>query len=135
MSPRPIDLGRVQQELARLDALVEAHPELQEPEAQARLTAWLEEEPRGVIARKGKQTGDAKTRARMQRLREKRKQAGMKAYELWLDPNTAALLAQLKHPGESLTRVIRRAVLALQAQDTPGPPRASLERPKRGRAH
>jgi hypothetical protein len=135
MSPRPIDLRRVQQGLARLDALVEAHPELREPTAQARLTAWLEEEPRGVIARKGKQTGDVRTRARMQRLREKRKQAGMKAYELWLDPDTAAVLAQLKHPGESLTRVIRRAVLALQVQDTPGPARASLERPKRGRAH
>jgi hypothetical protein len=129
MSPWPIDLRRVQQGLARLDALVEAHPELQEPEAQARLTAWLEGEQRGVIARKGKQTGDVKTRARMQRLREKRKQAGVKVYELWLDPNTAALLAQLKHPGESLTRVIRRVLLALQVQDTPGPARASVERP------
>lgn len=134
MSPRPIDLRQVQQGLARLDALVAAHPGLQEPTAQARLTAWLEEEPRGVLA-KEKQTGDVKTRARMQRLREKRKQAGMKAYELWLDPNTAALPAQLKHPGESLTRVIRRALLALHVQDTPGPARASLERPKRGRAH
>ena len=85
--------------------------------------------------RKGKQMGDVKTRARMQRLREKRKQAGMKAYELWLDPDTAALLAQLKHPGESLTRVIRRALLTLKAQDTPGPARASLECPERGRVH
>ena len=48
----------------------------------------------------------------MQRLREKRKQTGMKAYELWLDPDTAAVLAQLKRPGESLARVIRRAILA-----------------------
>jgi hypothetical protein len=135
MSPRPIDLRRVQQGLAGLDALVAAHPELREPEAKARLTAWLEEEHRGVIARKGKQTGDVKTRARMQRLREKRKQAGMKAYEMWLDPDTATLLAQLKHPGESLTRVIRRALLALQVQETPGPARESLERRKRGRSH
>ena len=44
MSPRPIDLRRVQQELARLDALLKVHPELREPEAQARLTAWLEQE-------------------------------------------------------------------------------------------
>jgi hypothetical protein len=71
----------------------------------------------------------------MQRLREKRKQTGMKAYELWLDPDTAAVLAQLKRPGESLARVIRRAILALQVQDTPGPARASVERPKRRRAH
>jgi hypothetical protein len=71
--------------------------------------------------RPGKQTGDMKTRARMQRLRGKRKQAGMKACELWLAPDTAAVLAQLKHPGESLTRVIRQALLTLKAQDTPGP--------------
>lgn len=111
-----MELHRVQQELARLDALLRAHPELREPEAQARLTAWLVQEPCPMIREKraGQQTGDVKTRVSMQRLREKRKQAGMKAYELWLDPNTAALLAQLTHPGESLTRVIRRALFALQ---------------------
>jgi hypothetical protein len=109
MNPRPIDLRRVQQGLARLDALVAAHPELLEPTAQARLTAWLEEEHRGVIARKGKQTGDVRTRARMQCLREKRKQAGMKAYELWLDPDTAAVLAQLKHPGRHYAAALSRS--------------------------
>ena len=137
MSPKPIDLRRVQQGLARLDALLKVHPELREPEAQARLTAWLAQEQRTMTQEKRteKQTGDVKTRARMQRLREKRKQAGMKAYELWLDPDTAAVLAQLKHPRESLTHVIRRAVLTLKAQDTPGPAQASVERPERGRGH
>ena len=67
-----------------------------------------------MMTRKGKQLGDVRTRARMRRFQENRKQAGMKAYELWLDPDTAALLAQLTHPGESLTRVIRRALFALQ---------------------
>ena len=71
----------------------------------------------------------------MQRLREKRRQAGMKAYELWLDPDTAAVLTQLTHPGESLTHVIRRAVLTLKAQETPEPAQASVERPARGHSH
>ena len=71
----------------------------------------------------------------MQRLRDKRKQAGMKAYELWLDPDTAVVLAQLKHPGESLTCVIRRAILTLKAQDVSGPAQASLGCPERKRIH
>jgi ribosomal protein L2 len=137
MSPKPIDLRRVQHGLARLDALLRVHPELREPEAQARLTAWLEQEQRTVAQEKRTrtQTGDMKTRVRMQRLREERKQAGMKAYELWLDPETAAVLAQLKHPRESLTHVIRRAVLTLKAQDMPEPAQASVERPARGQGH
>jgi hypothetical protein len=137
MSPKPIDLQRVQQGLARLDALLKVHPELREPEAQARLTAWLDQEQRTMTPEKrmGQQTGDVKTRTRMQRLREKRKQAGMKAFELWLDPDTAAVLTQLKLPRESLTHVIRRALLTLKAQDTPGPAQASLECPERRQIH
>jgi hypothetical protein len=118
MSPRPMDLRQVQQGLARLDALVAAHPELREPTAQARLTAWFEEEPRGMLA-KGTQTGDVKTRTRMQRLREKRKQAGWRQHELWLDPDTVARVARVKQPSESLHSVIRRALLALEAGDIP----------------
>jgi hypothetical protein len=116
MSPRPIDLTRARAGLARLDALLAAHPELREPEAQARLTAWLEEQ-RGMRARKGKQTGDVKTRARVQRLREKRKQEGWQQHELWLNPEAAGILARLKHRGESLHGVVRRALLALEAQE------------------
>src|SRR5262245_22919776 len=127
MSPKPIDLRQVQQGLARLDALLKVYPELRGPEAQARLTAWLAQEQCTMTQEKrtGKQTGDVKTRARMQRMREKRKQAGMKAYELWLDPDTATLLIQLKQGGESLPRLIRRALLTLKAQNTPGPAQAS----------
>jgi hypothetical protein len=40
MRGRRLDLARVRQGLATLDALLEAHPELCEPDAQARLTAW-----------------------------------------------------------------------------------------------
>jgi hypothetical protein len=136
MSSKPIDLRRVQHGLARLDALLKVHPELREPEAQARLTAWLERERTVTLEKRTeKQPGNVKTRARMQRLRKKRKQAGMKAYELWLDPDTVAVLAQLKHPRESLAHVIRRAVLTLKAQDRPEPAPASVERPARGRGH
>jgi hypothetical protein len=55
MSGRRLDLPRVRQGLARLDALLEAHPELREPDAQARLTAWLEEEVPSMERHKGKQ--------------------------------------------------------------------------------
>ena len=55
MSGRRLDLPRVRQGLATLDALLEAHPELREPDAQARLTAWLEEEVPLMERHKGKQ--------------------------------------------------------------------------------
>jgi hypothetical protein len=123
MSPKPIDFRRVQHGLARLDAVLKVYPELRAPEAQARLTAWLEQEQRTMAQEKCTRTQAraVKTRMRMQRLREKRKQAGMKAYELWLDPDTASVLARLRYPRESLTHVIRRAILTLRAQDRPGP--------------
>jgi hypothetical protein len=54
MSGRRLDLSRVWRGLAALDALLEAHPELREPDAQARLTAWLEEEVPVVERHKGK---------------------------------------------------------------------------------
>lgn len=116
MSPRSIDLQRAR---VRLEALVDAYPELREPEAQARLTAWLEKEQRTMTGRKGKPKGDTTAGARMQRMRERRKQAGWQPYELWLPPDTAAVLAQLKQPGESLHDVVHRALLALQAQEAP----------------
>jgi hypothetical protein len=117
MKPGPIDLHRARQGLARLDTLLQAHPELREPEAQARLTAWLEEEQHRMLARPKRHTrGNPQTRARMQRLRERRKQDGWQQYELWLDPETAALVTHVKQPGESLQAVIHRALLALQRQ-------------------
>lgn len=54
MSGQGLDLPRVRQGLATLDALLEAHPELREPDAQARLTAWLEEEVPLMERHKGK---------------------------------------------------------------------------------
>jgi hypothetical protein len=115
MSPRPIDLRRARAGLARLDALLDTYPELREPEAQARLADWLEREQRTMTSRKGKK-GDEKARARVQRLRERRKQAGWQPFELWLPPDAAALLTELKQPGEALHTTIERALLALQAQ-------------------
>jgi multidrug resistance efflux pump len=135
MSPRPIDLQRVRAGLARLDALLVTYPELCEPKAQARLTAWLEKEQRTMAARKGKPKGNEKARARVQRLRERRKQAGMKAYELWLDAHMAGLLAELKEPGEALHDTVGRALRALQAQDRQEPVHEAQEHPERGQAH
>jgi hypothetical protein len=131
MSPRPIDLQRIREGLARLDALLKAHPELREPEAQARLTAWLKKEQRTMTSRKGKPKGDEKARARVQRLRERRKQAGWQPYELWLPPDTAMLLTQLKQSGEALHDTVGRALRALHAQDRQGAAHEPTERPER----
>jgi hypothetical protein len=120
MSPRPIDVRRVRAGLARLQALLDAHPELREPEAQARLTAWLEKEQDTMTVRKGKPKGDEKARARVQRLRQRRKEQGWQPYELWLPPHSAGLLAKLKQPGEALHNTVSRALRALQAQDANG---------------
>jgi hypothetical protein len=48
---RPIDLPQVRHGLARLDALLTAHPELRAPAAQARLSAWLAQESRQVMTK------------------------------------------------------------------------------------
>jgi hypothetical protein len=133
MSPRPIDLTRAGAGLARLDALLIAHPELREPDAQARLRVWLEEEPHRMMARpKRHARGDLKTRARVQRLREKRKQAGWQQAEVWFDPDTAALLTQLRQPGERLTNVLQRALQALAQQaEAPRPQAQGTRRTSR----
>ncbi len=48
-----VDLAGIQRGLATLDALVEAHPELREPQARARLSAWLTEEHMMATKRRG----------------------------------------------------------------------------------
>jgi hypothetical protein len=55
VSGRKINLQPVRDGLARLDALVEAYPELRSPEARARMAAWLEEEQQVRGRQKGKQ--------------------------------------------------------------------------------
>ena len=62
--------------------------------------------------------GDVKTRARVQRLREKRRQSGMKAFEVWLLPE---MVERLKQPHESVSQLMARALTTLQAQETPEP--------------
>jgi hypothetical protein len=66
-----------------------------------------------MAARTGRSKGDDKTRARVQRLRERRKQAGWQPYELWLDPATSALLIELKQPREAVHALVRRALRTL----------------------
>ena len=68
---------------------------------------------------------------RVQRLRQKRKQAGWQRHEVWLDPDTVALVERVKQPSESLHSVIRRALLTLEAQDTQEPVSEPIERPER----
>jgi hypothetical protein len=54
---------------------------------------------------------------RKRKLRAQRKQAGMKAYELWLDSDAVGLLERLRQREESLSDLISRALLALEAQE------------------
>jgi hypothetical protein len=56
---------------------------------------------------------------RKRKLRSKRRQAGMKALELWLPPDTAALVEHVKRPDESFSELVGRALHAL-AQDAQG---------------
>jgi hypothetical protein len=51
MTGVPLDLRQVREGFARLDALFAAHPELRSPDAQARLTAWLQEEHQRTMDR------------------------------------------------------------------------------------
>jgi hypothetical protein len=114
MSLRPIDLQRAR---VQLQALVDTYPELREPEAQGRLTAWLEKEQRTMTSRKGTPKGDTTAYVRMKRMRERRKEQGWQPYELWLDPETSAQLSELKQPGEALHALVRRALRALAREE------------------
>jgi hypothetical protein len=73
-----------------------------------------------MVGRKGRLKGDEKSRARVYRLRERRKAQGWQDYDLSLPPEMAALLSELKQPGEALHSVIGRALQALRAQGTYG---------------
>jgi hypothetical protein len=76
---------------------------------------------------------DSTTRKR--RLRSKRRQAGMRAFEVWLDTPAVELVAQLKRPGETLSDLVGRALRTLQVQDTQGPVHEPQEPPERVPAH
>ena len=66
-----------------------------------------------MAARTDGPKGADTTRARVQRLRERRKRAGWQPYEGWLDPETAALLIELKQPREAVHALVRRALRTL----------------------
>jgi hypothetical protein len=59
---------------------------------------------------------------RKRKFRRQRRQAGMKAVEVWLRPDTAALIAHVKQPHESVSQLMDRALQALAQQaGVPGP--------------
>jgi hypothetical protein len=53
---------------------------------------------------------------RKQRLRQRRREAGWKAYEVWLDATGQDLLEKLRQPGESVDTVLQRSLRGLQAE-------------------
>jgi hypothetical protein len=61
---------------------------------------------------------DAKTRKR--RLRQRRRDAGLKAVLVWLTPAGQAAMAALRQPGETLDAVVNRALVTLQQGLTNG---------------
>jgi hypothetical protein len=64
----------------------------------------------------GRPRGDITGPARMAKMRQERRRLGWQAVELWLPPEDAALVADLKQPGESLTALIGRALRSLKTQ-------------------
>jgi hypothetical protein len=117
MTPTPRQLQRAR---VRLQALVDAYPELRDPDAQARLGAWLEKEQRTMTEQKGQPKGDTTAYVRMKRMRERRLQEGWQTYQVWLRGEDAALLLELKQPGENLSETFARGLHALKAQATQG---------------
>jgi hypothetical protein len=115
MTPTPLQRAR-----RRLQALVETYPELRDPSAQARLSAWLEKEQHMMPERKGQPQGDTTAYVRMQRMRQKRLASGMQTYQVWLASEDAALLTELKRPTENLSDTFARGLHALKAQRTQG---------------
>jgi len=55
---------------------------------------------------------DAKTRK--QRMRERRRQAGLKAALVWLSPEAQAAMAAPRQPGETIDAFVNRALVTLQ---------------------
>jgi len=62
----------------------------------------------------GKPKGDNKNRDRVQRLRQRRKAQGWQPFDLWLSPDDAGLLTEIKQPGEPLHELIGHALRALR---------------------
>jgi hypothetical protein len=62
--------------------------------------------------RVGAAMADSKTRK--QRLRARRRQAGLKAALVWLSPEAQAAMAALRQPGETVDAVVNRALITLQ---------------------
>jgi hypothetical protein len=56
----------------------------------------------------------ADAKLRKQRLRARRRDAGLKAALVWLSPEGQAALAALRQPGETLDTFVNRALLTLQ---------------------
>lgn len=71
--------------------------------------------------RRGPPKGDTTSPARKQRLRQRRKAEGWQPYEGWLRPDTAALVAELKQPGEGLNDLVDRALRHLKGQAAADP--------------
>ncbi len=62
----------------------------------------------------------ADSKTRKQRLRARRRDAGMKAALVWLTPEGQAAMAALKQPGETVDACFNRALITLQRRTPTG---------------
>jgi hypothetical protein len=56
----------------------------------------------------------ANSKTRKRRLRERRRDAGLKAALVWLTPEGQAAMAALRQPGETLDACVNRALVTWQ---------------------
>jgi hypothetical protein len=56
----------------------------------------------------------ADSKTRKQRLRQRRRDAGLKAALVWLTPEAQAAMAALRQPGETVDACFNRALVTLQ---------------------
>jgi hypothetical protein len=110
MSKR-VDMAAVRASRARLAKLAVEHPELVGASGEDNIQAWERTLEDALVEPKSK---DSTAKERMTRLRARRRDAGVREVQLWLDPATLARVDRLKTAEETWTEFLRRALDALE---------------------
>jgi hypothetical protein len=93
--------------LQKIEETLQEHPEIRERTAKFFATDPSRDELKAL------QPGVHASTLRKRRLRERRRHAGMKAYELWLDATGQALIDELRRTDESLDALVSRALVTV----------------------
>jgi hypothetical protein len=100
----------------RLIEIVQAHPEIVE-----RTARLLAAEPTETTLVALQNRGQHESTPRKTRLRERRRQAGMQNYLIWLTPAGQAAMQALRHAGETTDAFFNRVLVTLQALSESSP--------------